>query len=64
MNFVNEAKEQLEQASELLIQALDAIPEYDRNMELIDKIEAFLGIEPDDEEALQAFDDLGIVPEA
>ena len=64
MNFVNEAKEQLEQASELLIQALDAIPDYDQNMELIAEIEAFLGIEPDDEEALQAFDDLGIVPEA
>ena len=64
MNFVDEAEEQLAQASKLLIQALDAIPEYDRNMELIAEIEAFLGIEPDDEEALQAFDDLGIVPEA
>jgi hypothetical protein len=50
MNFVDEAEEQLAQASKLLIQALDAIPEYDRNMELIDKIEAFLGIEPDGEE--------------
>jgi hypothetical protein len=50
MNFVDETEEQLSQATELLNQALDAIPEYDRNMELIDKIEAFLGIEPDGEE--------------
>jgi hypothetical protein len=50
MNFVDKAEEQLLQATELLNQALDAIPEYDRNMELIDKIEVFLGIEPDGEE--------------
>ncbi len=50
MNYVEETEEQLAQATELLDQALDAIPEHDRNMELIDKIEAFLGIEPDDEE--------------
>lgn len=50
MNFVNEAEKQLSQATELLDQALDAIPEYDRNMELIDKIEAFLGIWPDGKE--------------
>ena len=40
-------EERLVQAYALLDRALDAIPEYDRNMELIDKIEAFLGIEPD-----------------
>jgi cell division protein ZapA (FtsZ GTPase activity inhibitor) len=57
MNFVDEAEEQLAQATELLNQALDAIPEYDRNMELIDKIEAFLGIEPDGEEEEDDEDD-------
>ncbi len=57
MNFVDEAEEQLSQATELLNQALDAIPEYDRNMELIDKIEAFLGIEPDGEEEEDHEDD-------
>jgi hypothetical protein len=60
MNFVDESKEQLEQASELLNQALDAIPEYDRNMELIYKIEAFwglIGIEPDGEEEEDDEDD-------
>jgi hypothetical protein len=57
MNFVDEAEEQLAQAGKLLIQALDAIPEYDRNMELIDKIEAFLGIWPDGEEGEDDEDD-------
>jgi hypothetical protein len=57
MNFVDEAEEQLAQASELLSRALDAIPEYDRNMELIDKISEFLGIEPDDEEKEDDEDD-------
>jgi hypothetical protein len=57
MNYVEETEEQLAQAIELLDRALDAIPEYDRNMELIDKISKFLGIEPDDEEEENDEDD-------
>jgi hypothetical protein len=57
MNYVEETEEQLAQATELLSRALDAIPECERNMELIDKISKFLGIEPDDEEEENDEDD-------
>jgi hypothetical protein len=60
MNYVEETEEQLAQATKLLDRALDAIPEYDRNMELIAEIEAFwglIGIEPDGEEEEDDEDD-------